>query len=64
MRRLAAALAAALLLALPASAATPTPAPRPDVPPAGTVVVVVFQSDGMSVMPVAQGTVPPLACLP
>lgn len=52
--------AAALLVALPAAAADPTP----EIPPAGSVVVAVLQSDGMALLPVGIATVPPLACAP
>lgn len=51
-------LAASISLgALPASAQVP-------VPPAGAVVVVVMQSDGMALLPVGVAAVPPLACVP
>ena len=58
-RRLAplAILVAAVLLALPATAQEP-------LPPAGSVVVVVAMSDGLTLIPVGQAVVPPLACLP
>lgn len=60
MTRIAAVLAALLLLATPALAATPTAT----IPPAGSVVVVVLQSDGLALLPFGTGIVPPLACAP
>lgn len=52
--------AAAVLVALPAAAADPAP----EIPPAGSVVVAVLQSDGLALLPVGIATVPPLACDP
>lgn len=60
MRRLIAAIAVLTLAAVPVAAATPAPV----TPPAGAVVVVVGISDGMTVLPVGQAVVPPLACDP
>lgn len=57
---LAAVAAAAVLVALPAAAADPAT----EVPPAGSVIVAVLQSDGLVLLPVGIATVPPLACDP
>lgn len=56
MRLALALVAALLLLAVPATAQAP-------VPPEGTVVIVVGVSDGLTVLPVASGTLP-LSCVP
>ena len=55
MKRIAALLAALLLLATSASSA------QVPVPPAGTPVIVVGLSDGLTVLPVSQGVLP-LTC--
>ena len=56
MTRILAILAALMLLSAPAVAQAP-------VPPAGTVLIVVGLSDGMTVLPVTSGVLP-LVCEP
>ena len=38
--------------------------PSPEQPPAGAVLVIVAQSDGLTWLPVGQAVVPPTACQP
>jgi hypothetical protein len=38
--------------------------PAPEQPPAGAVLVIVAQSDGLTWLPVGQAVVPPTACIP
>lgn len=68
MRRLAAlgATLALATLALIAGArgASPAPAQPAGQPPAGAVLIVVAQSDGLAWLPVGQAVVPPTACQP
>ncbi len=59
-RRILALVAALALLALPAAAATPTES----FPPAGSVLVLIGVSDGLTFQPYASTLVPPTACLP
>ena len=59
-----AAIAAALVLASLALTAAASRAQPPEQPPAGTTMVVVLTSDGMTWLPVAAVPVPPTACLP
>lgn len=59
-----AAIASALVLAALALTAAPSRAAGPEQPPAGTTMVVVLTSDGMTWLPVAAVPVPPTACLP
>lgn len=59
-RRLIAILAAAVLPLAPVAAATPAP----ELPPAGAVVIMVWQSNGLTVVPVAHAVIPPVACSP
>ena len=59
----------ALLIALVmgglALTATGTGAQVPEgIPPAGSVTVVVLQSDGLALLPVGVAVIPPIACLP
>lgn len=61
MKRIAAVIAAAVFtVATSVAAATP----NPEQPPAGTTMVVVLTSDGMTWLPVAAVPVPPTACAP
>lgn len=59
-----------LLLALPLSLALAVPvmaqSPRPavEMPPPGTVVVMLYVYDGVSMLPAGTGVVPPIACAP
>ena len=57
-------IAAALVLASLALTAAASRAQAPEQPPAGTTMVVVLTSDGMTWLPVAAVPVPPTACLP
>lgn len=59
-----AAVAAALVLATLALTAAASRAQAPEQPPAGTTMVVVLTSDGMTWLPVAAVPVPPTACQP
>lgn len=59
VKRAAAIVAALLLVALPATAQTP------EQPPAGTVLVIVGVSDGLTWVPLSDSiVVPPIACDP
>lgn len=59
MRRALVIAAALVLLTVPATAQAPAP-----VPPAGSVVVLVMQSDGLALLPMGVATIDPLACSP
>ena len=59
-----AAIASALVLASLALTATASRAQTTEQPPAGTTMVVVLTSDGMTWLPVAVVPVPPTACQP
>ncbi len=58
MTRILAILVALLVIAAPVVAATP------EQPPAGTVMVVVLTSDGMTWLPYGSATIPPTECAP
>lgn len=57
------AIASAVAIATAALVATAGEAQTP-VPPAGSVAIVVMQSDGLTLLPVGSAVIPPLACDP